>query len=379
MSGAVKQDKARGTWFFVVDLAPDPTTGKRKQLKRRGFKTKREAADALADVISDTNRGLYVRPTTGTVADYMQNWLEGRRIDLRPSAFYGYEKVVTKRIIPGLGQKRLTDLDAATIEGWYAHLVTAGGRGGAPLSPKTVANTAGILSVALGDAVRLKLLRHNPATDARLPRRERREMLAWTEAEAQAFLRAVADHRLHPMWRLVLATGLRRGELCGLRWRDVDLDAGTLEVVETRTVAAEVVVGAPKTKAGSRVIALDAGTVAVMHTWRRVQATERLAAGSAWTDHGLVFVDELGCPPHPETVTRWWNEALEATGSRRIRLHDARHTAATMALRAGVPLKVVTQRLGHADVAVTMRVYQHVTAQDDRVAADALGRALGGL
>jgi integrase len=374
----VRQDKARGTWFFVVDLAPDPTTGKRRQLKRRGFKTKRAAADALADVVSDTNRGLYVRPTTGTLADFMDGWLEGRRIDLRPSAFYGYEKVVRRRIIPGLGHARLTDLDAATIEGWYAHLATAGGRGGAPLSPKTVANVAGILSVALGDAVRLKMLRYNPATDARLPRRERREMAAWTEAEASTFLASVADHRLHPMWRLVLATGLRRGEVCGLRWRDLDLDAGTLEVVETRVVAAEVVTGAPKTKAGSRIIALDAGTVAAMLAWRKVQATERLAAGPAWTDHGLVFVDELGSPPHPETVTRWWNEALEATRSRRIRLHDARHTAATMALRAGVPVKVVTQRLGHADVAVTMRVYQHVTAQDDRAAADALGRALGG-
>lgn len=123
---------------------------------------------------------------------------------------------------------------------------------------------------------------------------------------------------------------------------------------------------------------LDDGTVAALLAWRKRQAAERLAAGPLWVDHGLVFVDELGEPPHPETVTRWWNEAVAAAGARPIRLHDARHTAATMALRAGMPIKVVTQRLGHADVAVTMRVYQHVTAQDDRAAADALGRALGG-
>ena len=117
---------------------------------------------------------------------------------------------------------------------------------------------------------------------------------------------------------------------------------------------------------------------AALAAWRKRQASERLAAGPAWQDHGLVFVDELGVPPHPETITRWWREAVARAGLPAIRLHDARHTAATMLLRAGVPVKVVAQRLGHADVAVTMRVYQHVTAQDDQAAADALGRALGG-
>ena len=108
------------------------------------------------------------------------------------------------------------------------------------------------------------------------------------------------------------------------------------------------------------------------------QVGERLAAGEAWQDHGLVFVDELGRPPHPETMTRWWRESVARAGVPVIRLHDARHTAATVLLRAGVPVKVVSQRLGHADVAVTMRIYQHTTAQDDRAAADALAHALSG-
>jgi integrase len=124
-------------------------------------------------------------------------------------------------------------------------------------------------------------------------------------------------------------------------------------------------------------VSLDRDTVNALAAWRRQQAEERLAVGPAWRDHGLVFVDEVGIPPHPETMTRWWREAVARAGLPPIRLHDARHTAATVMLRAGVPVKVVSQRLGHADVAVTMRVYQHVTAQDDRSAADALGRALG--
>jgi len=123
-------------------------------------------------------------------------------------------------------------------------------------------------------------------------------------------------------------------------------------------------------------VAIDRETVAVLSAWRRRQAEERLATGPAWQDHGLVFFGELGEPPHPETVTRWWREAVTRAGLPPIRLH-ARHTAATMLLRAGVPLKVVAQRLGHADVAVTMRVYQHITSQRrDQAAADGLGRAL---
>lgn len=375
MRGSVK--RRDGAWLYVVDLGKDLATGRRRQLYKRGFTTRKAAEQAMSDALAEINRGEFVRPTSGTLADYLAGWLDSRG-DLRPTTIYGYEKIVTKRIIPTIGHVKLCTLDAATIEAWYARLLTSGSAGGGPLSAKTVANTAGVLSVALSDAVRLKMLKHNPTADARLPRRERREMAAWSEAEASTFLDAVRHERLYPLWRLVLATGLRRGELCGLRWSDVDLETSRLEVATTRVVASEVVVGAPKTKAGARLIALDAGTVEALGTWRRRQAEERLAAGPAWTDHGSVFVDELGVHPHPETMTRWWNEAVARAGVRRVRLHDARHTAATLALRAGVPLKVVTQRLGHADVAVTMRVYQHVTAQDDQAAADALGRALGG-
>ena len=218
---SVKRDAKRGTWTFVVDVAT--ADGKRQQMLRRGFRTKKAAEAAEAAVIADQARGTFVRPTRVTLSDYLTGWLEARAIDLRPSTLYGYRKVVEARIIPGIGQVKLSELDAATLEAWYGRLLVAGGNDGGGLSAKTVANTAGVLSVALADAVRLKLLRHNPASEARLPRRERREMAAWTEQEASDFLAAVAEERLYPLWRLVLASGLRRGELCGLRWRDVDL------------------------------------------------------------------------------------------------------------------------------------------------------------
>jgi integrase len=373
----ISKDHKRGTWMFVVDIPS--ANGKRSQVRRRGFKTKADAKMALAEVVADSSRGRYVRPAKGTLGVYLvETWLPSRRVNLRASTVLGYEKAIRRISGSPLGQVKLAALDAATLEHFYAWLLTEGGERSGPLSPKTVANVAGVLSIALSDAVRLKLLPHSVANDARLPGRQRPEMRAWTEAEASKFLASVADDRLFPLWRLALATGMRRGELCGLRWRDVDLAARTVTVASTRVVAERVEVGEPKTKAGARVIALDADTVAALAAWRRAQAEERLLVGAGWRDHGLVFVDQVGEPPHPETVTRWWREAVARADVPPIRLHDARHTAATIMLRSGVPVKVVTQRLGHADVAVTMRVYQHVTAQDDVEAADALGRALGG-
>jgi integrase len=373
----VQKDTERGTYYFVVDLPP--VGGKRQQLHRRGFATKKAALAAERVVLSNIDGGRYVRPARGTVGEYLtETWLPTRRVNLRESTALGYEKVIRRRIVPLIGEVQLTALDAVTLETFYARLLSTGGEGGRPLSPKTVTNTAGVLSIALGDAVRLKLLPHNVANDARLPRRPRREMTAWTEEEAAQFLASVADDRMFALWRLALATGMRRGELCGLRWRDVDLDAGTVTVASTRVVARRVVVGEPKTASGSRVVSIDSETARALQSWRRAVLAERLAAGEAWEDHGLVFVDEIGRPPHPETVTRWWREAVKRAGVQPIRLHDARHSAATMLLRAGVPVKVVSQRLGHADVAVTMRVYQHVTAQDDQAAAVALARALSG-
>jgi len=374
---SVKKDPKRGTWTVVVDVPP--VAGKRQQLKRRGFTTKKEALAFERNTLSDVSNGRYVRPAKGTVGEYLlEAWLPSRRVNLRPSTVVGYQKSV-KRIVAGIGDVKLATLDAATLEHFYSTLLARGGVKGRPLSPKTVANTAGVLSAALGDAVRLRLLPHNVASDARLPSRRRQEMHAWTEQEAGRFLASVAADRLFPLWRLALATGMRRGELCGLRWRDVDLEARTITVASTRVVAGRVEIGEPKTKAGHRIISIDAGTASVLSAWRKRQAEERLLVGAGWRDHGLVFVDPVGEPPHPETVTRWWREAVAKAEVPPIRLHDARHTAATIMLRSGVPVKVVTQRLGHADVAVTMRVYQHVTAQDDATAADVLGRALGGM
>ena len=186
------------------------TNGKRRQLRRRGFPTKKAAQAELTAVLSEVHRGAYVRPSRMTLGMYLtERWLPARRVDLRASTDLGCEKLIASRIVSALGNVPLNRIDAAMLEAFYGDLLKSGGRNGAPLAAKTVANTAGLLSIALADAVRLKLIPHNPATDARLPRRPRREMTAWTEVEAAAFLASVSSDRLFPLWRLALATGLR--------------------------------------------------------------------------------------------------------------------------------------------------------------------------
>lgn len=179
--------------------------------------------------------------------------------------------------------------------------------------------------------------------------------------EARAFLAHTVDDRLAFAWALLLARGLRRGEVCGLRWSDVDLDAGTLRVVRTRVVVDDKAVdSAPKTRAGVRPIPLDAHLVKLLRAHKARQATEKLAAGEAYEDAGHLVADELGHPIHPDTLSAWLDDKIADAGLRRIRLHDLRHTAASLMLADGVPVKVVAEILGHSSPTITLSIYAHV-------------------
>jgi integrase len=207
-------------------------------------------------------------------------------------------------------------------------------------------------------------LNRNPAALAVKPKQRSAgsvEMKTWTAAEVRRFLDHVREDRLFPAWRLAASTGLRRGELLGLRWQDVDLDIGRVSVRQTlTTVGNKVAFGEPKTARGKRNIAVDGVTISALRTWRACQAQERLAFGQAWHDTGLVFSREDGSLIHPDALSFWFDRHVRAAAVPRIRFHDLRHTHATLALQAGVPAKVVSERLGHATVAFTLDVYSHV-------------------
>lgn len=241
------------------------------------------------------------------------------------------------------------------------------------LSPNAVRNTHSVLRRALADAERLGLVIRNPAASARPPSVPHHEQKTWRAAELNRFLLTVADHRLLGSVVLLATTGLRRGEMLGVRWTDVDLDDGRLSVIQTiTTVRGHPVVSSTKTKKSRRRVTLDVATVGALRAHKRRQAAERLAAGSVWQGTGLVFTQEDGSALHPELYSHWFARCVKNADVPRIRLHDLRHTHATLALAAGIHPKVVSERLGHASVGITLDLCSHVTDSLDKEAAETI-------
>lgn len=375
MRGSIqKYSGKRGvSWSYVLDLGRT-ADGKRDQKRRRGFATRKAAEEAMQRELHDRRTGAYVEPTRLTVGEYLDRWLteaEGGRL---AHTMYAYRSIVRNRITPHLGTIPLAKLGALDVQGCYRALGAAG------YAPKTIRLTHTVLRQALSQAVRWRLVPTNAADAADLPAARRNVIEAWTADQARAFLAATADDERHALWRLLLDSGMRLGEALALSWDDVDLAAGTVAVRRTltRTKAGGWVVGeAAKTRAGHRPIAITSPTVAGLRAHRARQAERRLRSGSGWVDEGFVFDRGDGGRSSPATVQHGFERAVRAAGVPRLTPHGLRHSSATLLILGGVPLKVVSDRLGHATVAITADVYGHVTAEADRSAADRLSELLG--
>ncbi len=367
------------TWSYVVDVGRDPTTSRRRQKWKGGFATRGKAEDALARVISGVDR--VDPPSALTFGGFLDQWLAGCAAALKPSTLKSYREVVRWYVQPRLGDVKLTDVNALMVRNLYAKLLAGGSvrRPGESLAPATVGVVHRVLRKACNDAVAFGLISRSPLVGMRTPRIEGAEMRTWTPENVRSFLESVADDRLYAMWVLVLSTGMRRGELAGLRSNDVDLDAKALAVLRTRvSVNWEVHTSDPKTRASRRRVSLDDRVVSVLRAHRRRQREERLAWGPAWIDSGYVFTREDGEPLHPERVTVLFRRLVHQAALPKIRLHDLRHTSASLALAAGVHPKVVSERLGHSSVGITLDLYSHVTPGLQIEAAEKLGAMIFG-
>jgi integrase len=316
-----------------------------------------------------------------TVAAFIDDWLAGRN-KLRPSTLASYRDILEGRVIPRLGALRLDRVRPKHIADMLDDLKERGGRNprrGPGLSDKSVRYTLSTFATALSDAAKQGLISRNPADHVDRPRAARKEMRWWSVDEARKFLDYAAGDRYVALWTLALTSAMRRGELCGLKWPDIDFDAGRLAVRRTLvSVKYQIRWSEPKTRAGRRVVALDPATLAVLRAHRARQAEEKLAIGSGYLDQQLVFADVAGEPLHPDTVTKHFDRLVARAGVPKIRLHDLRHTAATLMLEQGIPLKAVTERLGHSSTQITSDLYQHVGEQMQDEAAAKLGAALLG-
>ena len=310
-----------------------------------------------------------------TLSEFVAEWLPVIRASIRPSTWESYRANLANHVLSRLGGVALGDLGPTDLNRLYLELLSSGradGSGG--LSAKTVHYVHTIVHRVLRDAVRWGRLERNPASLCDPPRQVRPEISPWGEEEAKRFLLAVRDDPLYALYVLAITTGLRRGELLGLTWGALDLPRGRLFVGQSLVVVNySLELSSPKTRRSRRSVALDEGTVAALaeHRSRRKQATHVLAASRS--DSGLVFTRADGSPVHPHSVSQGFDRRIKRLGLPRIRFHDLRHTSATLALSAGIHPKVVSERLGHASVTITLDTYSHVVPSLQEEAAAKIG------
>jgi integrase len=391
-----QRDPRTGTWWFIVDLAPG-TDGRRRQAKRRGFRTKAEAQAALDELRVAARHGTYVAPDRQTIAEFLAvDWLPAVRRELAESTWESYARNVRLHVIPGLGGVRLQALDGGHLNTLYADLLAHGrklGRQSTGLKPRTVRYIHTIIHAALDDAVKWRRLTVNPASQATPPSAKSAkppEMKVWSAAELLTFLNLTDGDRYHYPWLVLATTGCRRGEVLGLRWQDIDLDEG-ITAIRQQVIPLQKAAGkgregriVSRTKGGdARVIELDRRTVATLRSWKARQAEEKLLLGNGYRDAGLVFPRPDGHPYHPEAFSKTFDRRLRQARFVElplIRLHDLRHTWATLALKAGVDVKVVSERLGHSSPVITWTIYQHVVKGMQADAAERVAASIfGGL
>ncbi len=365
--GSIRK-RADGTWEARISL----NGGKRVSLYG---KTRKIVADKLAEALRDSNKGLPVTLHERTpLATYFDDWLVRTQPTIRASTHRRYRELLA-HTRPDIGTVALAKLTPAQLDRVYARLQAPIDGGGEGLSPSTVRRVHTVMHKALKDAVLEGLVARNVADIARPPKNQDFEPQLWTLEQVRTFLHATAQDRLGPLYLLAALTGLRSGELLGLRWQDVDLDAQVLQV--RVALARDGRLAPPKTRAGRRRVELSRMAALALRRQRRQQAEERLALGPAWHESDQVSTSTVGTLLDGVNTLKAFHRFLTKAELPRIRLHDLRHLQASLLLAAGVHPKVVSERLGHSRTAVTLDVYSHVMPSLQRDAADLLDRLLG--
>lgn len=366
--GGIYQRESDGKWCAAVDLGY--VNGKRKRKVIYG-KTRREAAEKLTRALTDHQQGLPVATERQTVAQFLDRWLtDVARPKLRPSTYRSYQQKIRLYLVPALGRHQVAKLDPQQVQAMMNALSERG------LAPRTIQYTQAILRRALNQAVKWGQVARNVAALTDPPRVERPEMQALSPDQARRFLDAVRGDRAEALYSVALSLGLRQGEALGLRWQDVDLDAGELRVrVALQHLSGEApCLVEPKTRQSRRTLPLTPGLVAQLRAHRTRQLEERLRAGDGWQGEawGLVFTNTAGGPLSKWTLTHQYKRHLERAGLPAIRFHDLRHSCASLLVAQGVHPRVVMDILGHSTIALTMNTYSHVLPQAHRDAAELL-------
>ncbi|WP_436711839.1 tyrosine-type recombinase/integrase [Brevibacillus formosus] len=359
----------------MVDIGPDPLTGKRRQKTVSGFKTKKEAEKACAELITQIENGEYVNESKITFGEFILDWLHTvAKPTLRVTTQAGYRSAIHSRLIPAFGTYKMVDIKPVQIMRYYSSLLDE------KVSEEYVQYLHSILKNSFNTAVKWGLIKNNIMQNVDQPKRKRKEMKVWNIDEANRFLEAVKNDKpyYYILYLLAIYTGMRRGEILALKWKDCMLDEGKISVSKTLSYVSGqgIVIQETKTGRSNRVISLSNSLIEELIRHRSIQQEDRRLFGDGYLDQDFIIAKNDGEPLNPHYVHNHFKKLVKKLEIPEIRFHDLRHTHATLMLKIGEHPKIVSERLGHSSIQMTLNVYSHVTFDMQKESAARFDQAM---
>ncbi|USK71247.1 site-specific integrase [Peribacillus asahii] len=367
--------KSGDNWYYVLTYGKKEN-GKPMQYKKRGFKTKKEAQKALHELEQSLITGSYIKPNKILFGDYLLNqWLEDKQTKVKKQTLNTYRWIVEKHIVPSLGNIEMNLITPMAIQKLYNRLTKD-----RILSDENIQKVHTLINDSLKKAERWGLISRNPASLVDRPKAEKKEISVWNVQEVQTFLKYAKDYnRYYIAFLLALTTGMRQGEILGLRWKDIDFGQGCLRITQTLSVDGKELLPYTKTRAGTRTVDLPDETIGALLIHKKIIDKEKLELGiDQYQDYDLVVCTSTGTPTNKSNIRRSFKAIIKKAKLPKIRFHDMRHTHATLLLLQGVNPKIVSERLGHADVRITLDTYSHLLPSMQKETARNFGRMLFG-
>jgi len=374
MKGSISKNNKTGKWDFVFNVGIDPITGKRKQIRRRGFETKRHAVDEMTKLKAEILSNDFLDLTKMTYATYMDEWFEERQNHLQKTTFEIHSIYYQNVIKPKLGHYKIQQMTPLHIQKFINELVSQNS-----YSEHTIHLIYRIISASLKKAKVIKLLKDNPATSITLPKIRKKEMNVWSLEQVNDFINKSKKTkrltRCYIGFLIALLTGMRQGEIMGLRWKDIDMDSQIIYIRQTLTQNAEIKYGA-KNSSSIRSIHISNKLISELKMHRKRVLAEKLLIGKEYNDFDLVICTQIGKPMIPRNFRKEFYNLTEKIGLPKLRFHDLRHTHATILIQQNVNVKLISERLGHAEIGTTLDTYSHVLPNMQKTVSDELDKII---
>jgi integrase len=364
------KDERTGTYFFKINYKD--ADGRYKQVMRRGFKTQAEVKRAMAAMEAEINAGTYIQPKKITLAEYLGEWLDGKKISVKRRTYENYVRLIRLHVLPALGKMELQKVEPRHIQKLYNDISESGA-----LSDENIQKIHTLLKDAFKQAKAWKMIADNPAEYVKRPAARKKEMQVWTLEEAQRFLEVAKDDPLHIVFLLALTTGMRQGEILGLRWKDIDRERGIISVSQILNHDGKEFEAGAKSLSGVRPIRVDRNTLDYIEAHRKKQLERRMKYADMFEDRDLVVCTRFGGPLSPRNVNRTFKRLIEKADVPDIRFHDLRHTHVTFLIKNRETPQAIAERLGWSDTRMIDK-YAHIRPDIQADVAEAFGAAFYG-